>query len=201
MNRKELPTFRQRPRPEDTNDLTAVADAVRESGGDKVSSAPVEHAENSANGQKRLIGAIAVATSLVVAVGLFIGHNKNAEESEKPSTPYSLVMKFAENYKNGELELPEGASEYTITLKEGDNVTSVLRDLQEETGFTELENEQARSTVYETGKAAMETYIKENDLPSNNQLHPGDEVTCVLGDVNKDGIKDAFVVGVNNESR
>ena len=165
MNRKELPTFRQRPRPEDTNDLTAVADAVHESGEDKVSSAPVEHAENSANGQKRLIGAIAVATSLVVAVGLFIGHNKNAEESEKPSTPYSLVMKFAENYKNGELELPEGASEYTITLKEGDNVTSVLRDLQEEAGFTEVEKRASTEYGIRNGKSGNGNVYKRERPP------------------------------------
>lgn len=149
------------------------------------------------------VGAVALAALGLAGIANTLGLFYSPKSSEKGPSPAHQVAQVVEDYSNGVItELPEDTEIHTVTLKEGENPTSVAETAMEEYNEKNPENKidpnEARSSVYETAIYMEDLYKHET---GNTGIRPGATVDVAIGDINGDGQPSIAVTKIEDKSK
>ena len=149
------------------------------------------------------IGAVTLAALGLAGAASALGLFYSPKSPEKGPSPAHQVAQVVEDYSNGVItELPEDTEIHTVTLKEGENPTSVAETAMEEYNEKNPENKidpnEARSSVYETAIYMEDLYKHET---GNTGIRPGATVDVAIGDINGDGQPSIAVTKIEDKSK
>lgn len=151
------------------------------------------------------IGAVVVGVLLALeGIG---HHNHQVHEREKNKIenlpPAAQVVQVIRDYNDGTIEnLPDDTILTTVTLEEGDNPTSVAREIlkkHEEHNPADryADRNETEATILETGRDAQKNWQEKN----GGAVQPGDEITVATGDINGDGKLSVGVVSLDRNDK
>ena len=149
------------------------------------------------------IGAVALATLGLAGAANTLGLFCSPKSPEKGPSPAHQVAQVVEDYSNGVItELPEDTEIHTVTLKEGENPTSVAETAMEEYNEKNPENKidpnEARSSIYETAVYMKDLY---KNKTGDSEIQPGSTVNIAIGDINGDGQPSIAITKIEDKSK
>ncbi len=149
------------------------------------------------------VGAVVLATLGLTGAAGVLGLFHSPKSPEKGPSPAHQVAQVVENYSNGVItELPEDTEIHTVTLKEGENPTSVAETAMEEYNEKNPENKidpnEARSSIYETAVYMKDLY---KNKTGDSEIQPGSTVNIAIGDINGDGQPSIAITKIEDKSK
>jgi len=149
------------------------------------------------------IGAVALAALGLAGAANALGLFHSPKSPEKGPSPAHQVAQVVENYSNGVItELPEDTEVHTVTLKEGENPTSVaetaMEEYNEENPENKIDPNEARSSIYETAVYMKDLY---KNKTGDSEVQPGSTVNIAIGDINSDGKPSIAITGIEDGSK
>ena len=149
------------------------------------------------------IGAVALAALGLAGAANALGLFHSPKSPEKGPSPAHQVAQVVENYSNGVItELPEDTEVHTVTLKEGENPTSVaetaMEEYNEENPENKIDSNEARSSIYETAVYMKDLY---KNKTGDSEIQPGSTVNIAIGDINGDGKPSIAITKIEDKSK